>query len=109
MVGLALAKELILTGDTIDAQRALRAGVVSAVVPPAELVPTAIQYAERILTRGPLALRMAKLALNASSRAPLDAGLLVERLAQAVCFSSEDKAEGTRAFLEKRKAQFRGR
>jgi enoyl-CoA hydratase len=109
LVGLALAKELILTGDSIDAQRALRAGVVSAVVPPEELMHKAMEYASRILTRGPLALRMAKLAMNASSDAPLHAGLLVERLAQALCFASEDKAEGARAFLEKRQPRFQGR
>jgi enoyl-CoA hydratase len=109
LVGLALAKELILTGDTIEAQRALRAGVVSAVVPPEQLLASAMGYAQRMLTRGPLALRMAKLAMNASSQAPQHAGLLVERLAQAVCFGSEDKAEGTRAFLEKRRPEFKGR
>ena len=109
LIGLALAKELILTGEIIDARRALQAGLVSAVVAPGELMGTATSYAEKMLTRGPLALRMAKLAMNASSQAPEHAGLLIEILAQAVCFSSEDKAEGTRAFLEKRKPQFRGR
>ena len=109
LVGLALAKELVLTGDLIDAQKALRSGVVSAVVPPDQLGAAAAGYAERILSRGPLAIRMAKVAMNASSQAPLHAGLLVERLAQAVCFGSEDKAEGTRAFLEKRKPRFRGK
>jgi enoyl-CoA hydratase len=109
LISLALAKELILTGEVIDARRALAAGLVSAVVPPAELMPIANVYAEKILTRGPLALRMAKLAMNASSQAPEQAGLLIETLAQTVCFGSEDKAEGTRAFLEKRKPQFRGK
>lgn len=109
LVGLALAKELVLTGDIIDAPRALQAGIISVVVPPDQLQATAEAYAQRMLTRGPLALRMAKLAMNASSQAPLPAGLLVERLAQAVCFGSEDKAEGTRAFLEKRKPRFQGR
>ena len=109
LISLALAKELILTGDIIDAQRALQAGLVSAVVPAAELMPTAVSYAQRMLSRGPLALRMAKLAMNASSHAPEHAGLMIEILAQAVCFSSEDKAEGTKAFLEKRKPNFRGK
>lgn len=109
LIGLALAKQLILTGEVIDARRALEAGLVSAVAPPAELMAAAGGFAEKMLTRGPLALRMAKLAMNASSHAPEHAGLLIETLAQAVCFSSEDKAEGTRAFLEKRKPEFRGR
>ena len=109
LLSLALAKELILTGEIIDARRALQEGIVSAVVSPAELMATARSYAQRMLTRGPLALRMAKLAMNASSNAPEYAGLLIETLAQTVCFGSEDKAEGTRAFLEKRKPQFKGR
>ncbi len=109
LVGMALAKELILTGDRIDARRALQAGVVSAVVPPDQLRATAVAYGERILSRGPLAVRMAKLAMNASAQAPLHAGLLIERMAQAICFESEDKAEGTGAFLEKRKPRFQGR
>ncbi len=59
--------------------------------------------AKRILARGPLAVRLAKLVLNASARVDLDSGLLMETLAQAICFESEDKVEGTTAFLEKRK------
>ena len=109
LISLALAKELILTGEIIDAHRAFQTGLVSAVASLAELIPTAKAYAEKMLTRGPLALRMAKLSMNASSHAPEHAGLLIETLAQAVCFSSEDKAEGTRAFLEKRKPRFKGR
>lgn len=109
LISLALAKELVLTGEVIDARRALAAGLVSAVVPPAELITTANSYAEKILTRGPLALRMAKLALNASSQTPEHAGLLIERLAQTICFGSQDKAEGTRAFLERRKPRFQGK
>ncbi len=109
LIGLALAKQLILTGEVIDAPRALQAGLVSAVVPEAELIPTAIRYAGQMLTRGPLALRMAKLSMNASKHSPEHAGLLIETLAQTVCFGSRDKEEGTRAFLEKRKPEFEGR
>jgi enoyl-CoA hydratase len=58
--------------------------------------------------RGPLAVRLAKLALNASSRVDLDSGLLIETLAQAILFESDDKREGTTAFLEKRKPRFSG-
>jgi enoyl-CoA hydratase len=64
--------------------------------------------AGRILLRGPLAVRLAKLALNASSRVDLDSGLLIETLAQAILFESDDKREGTTAFLEKRKPRFSG-
>ena len=92
----------------IDAQRALDWGLVSAVVPAAELMTQALALAEKVLTRGPLAIRLAKLALNASARVDLDSGLLFETLAQAICFDSRDKQEGTSAFLEKRTPKFTG-
>jgi len=108
IVGLGRAKHLILTGDAIDAQRALEWGLVSSVVPADGLHTQALALAERVLARGPLAIRLAKLALNASARVDLDSGLLIETLAQAICFESADKQEGTSAFLEKRPARFTG-
>ena len=108
IVGLGRAKHLILTGDAIDAQRALDWGLVSGVVPAAEMMTQALALAEKVLTRGPLAIRLAKLALNASARVDLDSGLLFETLAQAICFDSRDKQEGTSAFLEKRTPKFTG-
>ncbi len=108
IVGLGRAKHLILTGDAIDAQKALEWGLVSAVVPAEELAAQALALAEKVLTRGPLAIRLAKLALNASARVDVDSGLLIETLAQAICFESTDKQEGTTAFLEKRPAKFTG-
>jgi enoyl-CoA hydratase len=71
-------------------------------------MPAARKMAARILSRGPLAVRLAKAALNASARVDLDSGLLIETLAQAICFESDDKQEGTTAFLEKRKPTFTG-
>jgi enoyl-CoA hydratase len=109
LIGLGRAKQLVLTGDAIDAPTALAWGLVNAVVPAAELLSTARAWAGRILERGPLAIRLARLALNASARVDLDSGLLIETLAQAVCFESDDKREGTAAFLEKRPPRFRGR
>jgi enoyl-CoA hydratase len=109
IVGLGRAKQLILTGEAIDAKTALDWGLVSRVVPAADLPAAAQALAERVLARGPLAIRLAKLALNASARVDLDSGLLIETLAQALCFSSEDKVEGASAFLEKRKPKFQGR
>ncbi len=108
VVGLGRAKHLILTGDVIDAQRALEWGLVSSVAPAGELLAQSLALAERVLTRGPLAIRLAKLALNASARVDLDSGLLIETLAQAICFESHDKQEGTSAFLEKRSPKFTG-
>jgi enoyl-CoA hydratase len=108
IVGLGRAKEMILTGARWDARQALANGLVSEVVPGAELMAAARAMAERILALGPLAVRLAKAALNASSQMPLAAGLSFESAAQAITFESRDKEEGTSAFLEKRKPAFRG-
>ena len=109
VVGLGRAKHLILTGEIIDAAQALEIGLVSAAVPAAELPAKARALARRILRQGPLAARLAKLAINASARVDLDSGLLIETLAQTICYQSEDKREGTTAFLEKRRPKFTGR
>ena len=109
LIGMGRAKHLILTGDVIDAKEALEIGLVTAIAPPGQLQIRARELAKKILRQGPLAARLAKLALNASARVDLDSGLLIETLAQALCYSSDDKLEGTTAFLEKRKAKFTGR
>jgi len=108
IIGLGRAKHMVLTGDAIDAQTALDWGLVSSVVPADQLLSSALALAERVLSRGPLAIRLAKVALNASARVDLESGLLIETLAQAICFESEDKQEGTIAFLEKRPPAFTG-
>ncbi|OFV83631.1 MAG: hypothetical protein A3D93_06195 [Acidobacteria bacterium RIFCSPHIGHO2_12_FULL_67_30] len=108
LVGWGKAKELIFTGETFDAREALRLGLVTQVVPRSELMAAARALAEKILARGPLATRLAKLALNISARTGLDAGLEFERLAQTICFESKDKVEAMTAFLEKRKPKFTG-
>ena len=109
IIGLGRAKHLILTGEIIDAQRALEFGLVTAIAPASELMARAREIAARMLRLGPLAARLAKLALNASARVDLDSGLLIETLAQAICFDSDDKIEGATAFLEKRKPKFTGK
>jgi enoyl-CoA hydratase len=109
IVGLGWAKHLVLTGEIIDAKQALAIGLVTAVMPASQLQLRARELAKRILRQGPLAARLAKVALNASARVDLDSGLLIETLAQAICYDSEDKQEGTAAFLEKRKPKFTGR
>jgi enoyl-CoA hydratase len=108
IVGLGRAKELILTGARWDARQAREYGLVSEVVPAGELLQAAQAMAGRVLALGPLAIRLAKLALNASMQMPLAAGLLFESTAQAITFDSRDKLEGTAAFLEKRKPRFTG-
>jgi enoyl-CoA hydratase len=107
VVGIGIAKEMILTGKLLDAKRAYEVGLVSEVVPPAKLLETAREMARKIVERGPLATRLAKLTLNMSLQTPQDAGLIIERLAQAILFDSKDKVEGVTAFLEKRKPQFK--
>ena len=108
IVGLGRAKEMILTGARWDAGQALQYGLVSEVVPLAGLPAAARAMAGRVLALGPLAVRLAKLALNASAQMPLGAGLVYESTAQALTFDSKDKQEGTSAFLEKRPARFTG-
>jgi enoyl-CoA hydratase len=109
IVGLGWAKHLVLSGEIIDAKQALDIGLVTAVMPASQLQVRARELAKKILRQGPLAARLAKLSLNASARVDLDSGLLIETLAQALCYSSEDKLEGTTAFLEKRKPKFTGK
>jgi enoyl-CoA hydratase len=109
IVGMGWAKHLILSGDIIDAKQALAIGLVTAVTPAGQLQLRARELAKKVLRNGPLAARLAKMALNASARVDLDSGLLIETLAQAICYASEDKREGASAFLEKRKPRFTGR
>jgi enoyl-CoA hydratase/carnithine racemase len=108
IVGLGRAKEMILTGARWNASQALAYGLVSEVVPAAELQAAARRLAGRVLALGPLAVRLAKMALNASTQMPLGAGLVYESTAQAITFASTDKEEGTSAFLEKRPPRFTG-
>jgi enoyl-CoA hydratase len=108
IVGLGRAKEMVLTGARWDARQALQYGLVSEVVPLADLPRAARAMADRVLALGPLAVRLAKMALNASMQMPLAAGLVYESTAQAITFDSQDKMEGTSAFLEKRPARFTG-
>jgi enoyl-CoA hydratase len=108
IVGMGWAKHMILTGEPVDAKQALAIGLVTLVSPAGQLQLRARELAKKVLRQGPLAARLAKLALNASARVDLDSGLLIETLAQALCYDSDDKQEGTTAFLEKRKPKFTG-
>ena len=108
LVGEGKAMELILTGDMIDAQTAFSLGLVNTVVPAADLEAKTMELANRIAEKSPVALRMAKEAVKTAARANLDEGLRREVDLFALCFSSADKDEGVRAFLEKRKPEFKG-
>lgn len=109
IVGMGRARELILTGDLIDAAEAHRIGLVNRVVPRAEFDAAIQALAEKFLSRGPVALKLAKMALNIASKTPIDAGFQFEILAQSVLFETEDKNEGLNAFLEKRPPKFEGK
>ena len=108
LVGEGKAMELILTGDMIDAHHAFNLGLVNMVVPAADLEAKTMELANRIAEKSPVALRMAKEAVKTAARANLDEGLRREIDLFALCFSSADKDEGVRAFLEKRKPDFKG-
>jgi enoyl-CoA hydratase len=109
LVGEGKAMELILTGDIINAQTAYNLGLVNMVVPAADLEAKTMEMANRIAEKSPVALRMAKEAVKLASRSNLDEGLRREVDLFALCFSSEDKDEGVKAFLEKRKPEFKGK
>lgn len=108
IVGLAKAKELILTGDIIDAHEAKELGLLNHVVPYDLLMEVSYKMAEKIASKPPIAVKMAKIALNESPTVDLAAGLALEKSLQAVLFSTDDKQEGTKAFLEKRNPVFKG-
>jgi enoyl-CoA hydratase len=103
LVGLGRAKELVLTGRIIGAGEAERIGLVNRVVPDDEVLEAAKGLAGEILANGSLAVRLAKLCLNNSSRTGQDSALLLEQISQAVLFESEEKRARMTAFLEKRR------
>jgi enoyl-CoA hydratase len=109
LVGRNVAKELVLTGDMITAQRAYEIGLVNRVVPAAELMATAREIARKILSRGPVAVRTAKMAMNRGLDMDLQNGCALEASLFAAGFSTEDRAEGIAAFLGKRKPEFKGK
>jgi enoyl-CoA hydratase len=109
VVGMGQAMRLVLSGELIDAQEALRIGLVDLVFPPAELREQTLHLATAMAARSPVALQMAKAAIRAAAEMPLDAGLAYETELFITCFASEDRREGVAAFLEKRSPEFRGR
>jgi enoyl-CoA hydratase len=109
IAGIGIAKEMVLTGESIDAQRAWQLGLVSRVVPLSELLNAAREIAVKILSRGPLAVRLAKRSLNLITQVSTEAAMALESYAQSILFESEDKTEGTTAFLEKRPPSFKGK
>lgn len=109
MVGEGMALKMILTGEQIGADEALRIGLVQEIVPIATLVDRATALGEMIGAKSPVAVRAAKEAVRAAQRLPLTQGQALETSLFLGAFASEDRREGMRAFLEKRKPSFTGR
>lgn len=109
LVGRGRALELLLTGEMIDAAEALRIGLVNRVVPRERLLPEAFALLQKMLANGPVALRYTLEAVAAGLEMPLLEGQRLEATLFGVLCTTEDMKEGTRAFLEKRPPQFKGR
>jgi E-phenylitaconyl-CoA hydratase len=108
-IGLSDAMLMLLTGDRIDAREALRIGLISKVVPPAQLLPAALEIAGKIAANAPLAVRAVKRLVRQGADMPLAHAIDAERYAFGLLFNSEDRIEGRKAFAEKRKPDYKGR
>jgi enoyl-CoA hydratase len=109
LCGKGVAHELVLSGEMISAEEALRIGLVNRVVEPAELIPAAEALAKKIIANAPLAVKFAMEAIEHGMEMPQEEGLFLEATLFGLCCATEDMREGTRAFLEKRPAKFKGR
>jgi enoyl-CoA hydratase/carnithine racemase len=109
LVGRGMALRMILLGEVIDAHEALRIGLLSAISESQDLESQTEALAQRMATRGPLALRYAKEAVRRGLEQPLDQALRFETDLTVLLQTTDDRAEGVRAFLEKRKPEFKGR
>ena len=108
LLGVARAKELILTARRISAVEALAMGLIAALSPPQRLLPDALALAERVARNAPIALRQAKRAIDGALALPLDEGLTLEHQLYQACLGTRDRQEALRAFAEKRHPQFTG-
>jgi len=109
LVGKGLAMQMILAGEMITAQEAHRIGLVNEVTAPAELIPRAEAIAAKIIANAPLAVQYAMEAVNKGMDMTLAEGQFLEASLFGICCATEDKKEGTTAFLEKRAVQFKGK
>lgn len=109
LVGKGRAKEMIFTGDMVDAEEACRIGLANRVVPADELLDTVRVLAKKIVSKGQVAVRLAKEAVDNGLEMDLDRAGRYEACLFGLCFASADQKEGMQAFLEKRPAEFTGR
>ena len=109
LVGKGIAKELLFTGDIIDAHRAHAIGLVNKVVEAGKHLDSAVEMAEKIAGKGPLAVRLCKEAVNRGLEMDMDRGCAYEAELFAIAFATLDQAEGMSAFLEKRKPVFQNK
>ncbi|WP_126424899.1 enoyl-CoA hydratase/isomerase family protein [Brevibacillus marinus] len=109
IVGKGRALEMILTGELLDAKRAEEIGLVSRAVPYEQLWDAVKETADKIKRKGPVAVRLAKMVVQRGFDVDLDTALMLEKFAQTIAFATEDKHEGTKAFLEKRPPVFKNR
>ena len=108
LVGQGKAMEMILIGDIISAEEAFTIGLVNKVVPFGNLMEECLKMANKIAAKSPIAVKLAKRAVQNGADLPIDTGLLIEVLSQSVMFSTSDHLEGINAFLEKRKPNYTG-
>ncbi|XER06140.1 Crotonyl-CoA hydratase [Sporomusa rhizae] len=109
LVGKGKAKELLFTGEQIDAHEAYRISLVNKVVPHEELLSVAKAMAQKIQSCAPIAVQLCKVAVNEGLDTDLDTGVAYEAEVFGLCFATNDQKEGMSAFVEKRKAQFVGK
>jgi enoyl-CoA hydratase len=109
LVGKGRALQMILSGEMVSAQEACRIGLVNEVVAAEQLIPRCEAILKQILANAPIAVRFALEAVNRGMETSLAAGLVLEASVFAICAGTDDKREGTAAFLEKRAPRFQGR
>ncbi|TCL35445.1 enoyl-CoA hydratase [Anaerospora hongkongensis] len=109
LIGKGRAKELLFTGDQIDAAEACRIGLVNKVVPAGELLTAAKALAAKIISRGPVAVQLCKAAVNEGLDMDLESAQAYEAEVFGLCFATADQKEGMNAFVEKRPAKFTGK
>ncbi|AFM39757.1 enoyl-CoA hydratase/carnithine racemase [Desulfosporosinus acidiphilus SJ4] len=109
LIGAGKAKELIFSGDFINAEEALRIGLVNKVVPADQVLAEAKKMAKKFASRGAVALSLAKTCINEGQRMDLEMGLQYEHKCFSLLFATEDQKEGMKSFMEKRKPNFQGK